>query len=163
MDAMDEFPDMSFIVTKSNSDTGGREINQSWEQYSSIRTNCLVAVSLGVKRYLSALKYASIVIGNSSSGIIEGPELKIPVINIGDRQKGRIMAENIICCKPIKEDIVNAMKRVLTQEFQEISKQAINPYGDGNTSSKIVEVIQNQLANNKINLKKEFYDIEFEY
>jgi GDP/UDP-N,N'-diacetylbacillosamine 2-epimerase (hydrolysing) len=161
LDALDEFSDMSFIITKSNSDAGGREINHIWEQYGAIRSNCLVVASLGVIRYLSVLKYASMMIGNSSSGIIEGPALKIPVINIGDRQKGRIMAESIICCKPEKGDIVNAMKRVLTKEFQNIAKLVINPYGDGNTSSKIMEIIQDQLEGNKINLKKEFYDIEF--
>jgi GDP/UDP-N,N'-diacetylbacillosamine 2-epimerase (hydrolysing) len=162
MDALDEFPNMSFIITKSNSDAGGREINQIWKQYSSIRINCLVVASLGAKRYLSALTYASMMIGNSSSGITEGPALKIPTINIGDRQKGRIMVESIICCKPEKNDIVNAMKRALTQEFQDSAKYVINPYGDGNTSSKIVEIIRDQLEGNKIKLKKEFYDIEFE-
>jgi GDP/UDP-N,N'-diacetylbacillosamine 2-epimerase (hydrolysing) len=161
LDALDEFPDMLFIVTKSNSDAGGREINQMWEQYSSTRKNCLVIATLGVKRYLSALKYACMMIGNSSSGIIEGPALKIPTINIGDRQKGRIMAASVICCEPEKEDIVNAMKRALTPEFQDMSKQAINPYAGGNTSSKILEIIQNKLGDKKINLKKEFYDIEF--
>jgi GDP/UDP-N,N'-diacetylbacillosamine 2-epimerase (hydrolysing) len=163
MSALDEFPYMLFIVTKSNSDAGGREINQMWEQYSFERTNCLVVTSLGVRRYLSALKCASMMIGNSSSGITEGPALKIPTINIGDRQKGRVMAESIICCTPEKDDIVDAMKRALTQESQNISKYVINPYGDGATSSKIVKIIQDQLTGNKIKLKKEFYDIEFKY
>jgi GDP/UDP-N,N'-diacetylbacillosamine 2-epimerase (hydrolysing) len=163
MDALDEFPDMAFIITKSNSDAGGREINQLWDDYGSTKRNCLVVASLGVRRYLSALKYSSMMIGNSSSGITEGPALQIPTINIGDRQKGRIMAESIICCKPEKDDVVNAIKKALTPEFQDVSRQVINPYGDGNTSSKIVEIIQEQLNGNKIKLKKEFYDIEFEY
>jgi GDP/UDP-N,N'-diacetylbacillosamine 2-epimerase (hydrolysing) len=163
MDALDEFPDMLFIVTKSNSDAGGREINQMWEQYSSIRKNCLVVASLGVRRYLSALKYASMMIGNSSSGITEGPALKIPTINIGDRQKGRIMAESIICCRSEKDAIVGAIQRASTQEFQNISKYVISPYGDGTTSSKIMEIIRDRLENNKIKLKKEFYDVEFKY
>jgi GDP/UDP-N,N'-diacetylbacillosamine 2-epimerase (hydrolysing) len=162
-DALDQFPDMFFIITKSNSDAGGREINRIWDEYGEVRKNCLVVESLGSRRYLSALKYASMIIGNSSSGIIEGPVLRIPTINIGDRQKGRIMAESIICCKPEKDDIVSAMKRALAREFQDISKNVINPFGDGNTSSKIVEVIQEQLENNTIKLKKEFYDVEFEY
>jgi GDP/UDP-N,N'-diacetylbacillosamine 2-epimerase (hydrolysing) len=162
MDALDEFFNMSFIITKSNSDTGGREINRIWDEYGTARKNCLVVASLGVKRYLSALKHASMMIGNSSSGIIEGPALKIPTINIGDRQNGRVMAESIICCNPEKDDIVNAMKKALTREFQDISKYVINPYGDGNTSSKIAEIVQDQLEGNKIKLKKEFYDIEFE-
>jgi GDP/UDP-N,N'-diacetylbacillosamine 2-epimerase (hydrolysing) len=163
MDAMDDFSDMLFIITKSNSDTGGREINQLWEQYSSTRPNCFLVASLGARRYLSALKYASMMIGNSSSGIIEGPALRIPTINIGDRQQGRIMAESIICSEPEKDDIVNAIKKALTQKFQNISQNVVNPYGDGNTSSKIVEIIQNQLEGNKMNIKKQFYDVKFKY
>jgi GDP/UDP-N,N'-diacetylbacillosamine 2-epimerase (hydrolysing) len=160
-DALDQFSDMFFIITKSNSDAGGREINRIWDEYGAVRKNCLVVESLGSRRYLSALKYASMMIGNSSSGIIEGPALKIPTINIGDRQKGRIMAESIICCKPEKDDVVNAMKRALSREFQDLARKVINPYGDGNTSSKIMEIIQEQLENNTIKLKKEFYDVRY--
>jgi GDP/UDP-N,N'-diacetylbacillosamine 2-epimerase (hydrolysing) len=163
MNALDEFPDMSFIITKSNSDAGGREINRIWEQYGSIRKNCLVVASLGVRRYLSALKHASMMIGNSSSGIIEGPVLKIPTINIGDRQKGRIMAESIICCEPKKDDIVNAIERALTHEFRDISRHVTNPYGDGNTSSKMAGILHERLEGDKIKLKKEFYDVEFKH
>jgi GDP/UDP-N,N'-diacetylbacillosamine 2-epimerase (hydrolysing) len=163
MDALDEFSDMYFIITKSNSDAGGREINQMWEQYGSTRRNCLVVASLGVKRYLSALKYASMMIGNSSSGITEGPALKIPTINIGDRQNGRVLAESIICCKPEKDDIINVMKTALTREFRDKTRNVVSPYGDGSTSSKIVDIVQDQLENNKIKLKKEFYDVGFRY
>jgi GDP/UDP-N,N'-diacetylbacillosamine 2-epimerase (hydrolysing) len=161
LDALDAFPDMSSIITKSNSDAGGREINRIWDEYGLTKKNCRVVVSLGTKRYLSALKYASIMIGNSSSGIVEGPASGIPTVNIGDRQKGRIMAESIICCNPEKEDIINAIKRALTQDFQDLAKRVINPYGDGNTSSKILEIMRDQLNGNKLKLKKEFYDIEF--
>jgi GDP/UDP-N,N'-diacetylbacillosamine 2-epimerase (hydrolysing) len=161
--ALDMFPDMSFIITKSNSDAGGREINQLWDKYSRTRKNCLIVTSLGAKRYLSALKYAAFMIGNSSSGIIEGPALRMPTVNIGDRQKGRIMAESIICCKPEEHDITNAMKKALSEEFQDLAGQVVNPYGDGNTSSKIIKIIQDQLESNKINIKKEFYDVEFNY
>jgi GDP/UDP-N,N'-diacetylbacillosamine 2-epimerase (hydrolysing) len=163
MDALDEFPDMFFIITKSNSDAGGREINQLWDEYGFTKKNCLIVASLGARRYLSALKYASMMIGNSSSGITEGPALKIPTINIGNRQKGRIMAESIICCKPEKGDIINAIKKASSRKFHNVAQQIKNPYGDGNTSSRIVEIIQDQLNNNKIQLKKEFYDSKFKY
>jgi GDP/UDP-N,N'-diacetylbacillosamine 2-epimerase (hydrolysing) len=163
MAALDNFSTMSFIITKSNSDAGGREINQLWDEYALARKNCLLVSSLGAKRYLSALKYAVMMIGNSSSGIIEGPASRIPTINIGNRQKGRIMADSIICCNPEKSDIVKAIKTALTPEFQKSVKQVINPYGDGNTSSKILEIIREQLDDNKINIKKMFYDIDFKY
>jgi GDP/UDP-N,N'-diacetylbacillosamine 2-epimerase (hydrolysing) len=160
MDALDEFPEMHFIITKSNSDAGGREINRLWGEYGATRNNCLVVSSLGVRRYLSALRYASMMIGNSSSGIIEGPASKIPTINIGDRQKGRIMAESVICCETEKDAIVQAIKKALTPQFQKLSKEVVSPYGDGNTSSKIMEILREQLEDNKIKIKKEFFDLE---
>lgn len=164
MDALDGFPEeMRFVITKSNSDAGGREINRLWEEYGAARNNCLVLASLGVKRYLSALRYAAMMIGNSSSGIIEGPASKIPVINIGDRQKGRIMAENVICCEPEKDAVARAMKKALTPQFQKLAKEVVNPYGGGNTSSKIMEILRDQLAGNKIRIKKQFFDVGFTY
>jgi GDP/UDP-N,N'-diacetylbacillosamine 2-epimerase (hydrolysing) len=162
MNALDSFSDISFIITKSNSDAGGREINRMWDEYGSVRENCLVVTSLGAKRYLSALKYAATMIGNSSSGITEGPASGIPTINIGDRQKGRVMADSIICCTPRKNYIVKAIKKALSPQFQKDAKQVINPYGDGNTSSKIIDIIWDHLAEKKINIKKRFYDVGFE-
>jgi GDP/UDP-N,N'-diacetylbacillosamine 2-epimerase (hydrolysing) len=159
--ALDEFPEINFIITKSNSDAGGREINRLWDEYGTARKNCLVVASLGAKRYLSALQYASMMIGNSSSGIIEGPASRIPTINIGDRQKGRIMTGSIICCNPQKGAIVQAIKQALTPQFQKLAKEVVNPYGDGNTSSKIMDIIRDQLGKNRIDIKKKFYDIEF--
>ncbi|GHV86599.1 UDP-N-acetyl glucosamine 2-epimerase [Spirochaetia bacterium] len=162
INALDEFPDMWFIITKSNSDAGGREINRLWDEYAAAKKNCLVVASLGVQRYLSALRYASMMIGNSSSGITEGPASGIPILNIGDRQKGRIMADSVICCNPEKDAIIQAMKKALTPQFRKIAKEVVNPYGDGTTSVKIMKIIRDQLTNNKIKIKKEFYDVEFD-
>ena len=161
MDALDEFLDIKFIITKSNSDAGGREINCLWDEYGEARKNCTVITSLGSQRYLSALKYAAMMIGNSSSGIIEGPAIKIPTVNIGDRQKGRVMADSIICCNPEKDDIVRAIKKALTTQFQESARNVISLYGDGNTSEKIMEVLRNELVNNEITIKKTFYDVNY--
>lgn len=66
----------------------------------------MVVKSLGVLRYLSAVKYAKLVIGNSSSGVVEAPSMGTPTVNIGDRQKGRMMAESVICCAPDKLEIL---------------------------------------------------------
>lgn len=160
-EALDRFPDWRFIITKSNSDAGGREINQLWDEYGEKRKNCRVVDSLGMRRYLSALKHATMVIGNSSSGILEGPSSKIPTVNIGDRQKGRLMAKSVISCAPIAEDIEAAMRTALMPEYQRIAKTAENPYGDGNTSQRITEIIQTFLQKNSVT-QKEFYDIQFE-
>lgn len=156
------YEDINFIFTKANADSSGRVINQMIDDFVYNNDNAIAFTSLGMLRYLSTLKYCSMVIGNSSSGLVEAPSFGVPTINIGDRQKGRIQSDSVINCKPYKDDIKNAIDLALTQEFKIKAKNTINPYGDGNTSSKIVEIIKNFVINDKINLKKKFYDCEVE-
>lgn len=159
--AMDKFKNMAYIVTLANADAGGRLINDIWLQEGKKHSNWLVVSSLGVKRYLSAVKYAKLVIGNSSSGVIEAPSMHTTTINIGYRQKGRMMAESVICCEPKCDDIVNAMKIGLTDEFQEKAKLVKSPFGDGTASDQIVEHITDFLRSKQETREKKFYDIEF--
>ncbi|MBB6625565.1 UDP-N-acetylglucosamine 2-epimerase (hydrolyzing) [Clostridium gasigenes] len=157
--ALDEMDGMKFIITKANSDSDGRIINKIIDEYEKDNKDKIIAfTSMGYLRYLSAMKYCNSVIGNSSSGIIEAPSFNKPTINIGDRQKGRMQAESVINCNPSKDDIVNAINISLSKWFREKIKNSINPYGDGNTSSKIINIIKQTLSQN-INLKKKFYDI----
>jgi GDP/UDP-N,N'-diacetylbacillosamine 2-epimerase (hydrolysing) len=160
--ALENFKDKNFIFIKGNSDTNGRVINQVIDEYVKKNSNSLVFTSLYIEEYMSLLKNSKMIIGNSSSGIIEAPSFKIPTVNIGDRQKGRIKAKSIIDCKPEEKEIIKAINKALSQEFQEMIKDIENPYGDGNTSEKIVGIIKCFLEKQKINLKKKFYDIEFE-
>lgn len=158
--AMDAFPQMNYLITKANADPGGRVINRIWEEERAQRGNWLVVSSLGKRRYLSALKYAEMVLGNSSSGIMEAPAMKLPAVNIGDRQKGRIMAESIICCEPAAEEIVLAMEKALSPVCKAEGTDGVNPFGDGRTSQRILEVIKMFLADGPHTVKKTFYDIE---
>lgn len=162
LQAMDEMPEYHYIITKANADAGGRTINERLEEYAAKRKEKVyLTESLGMIRYLSAMKYCDMVIGNSSSGILEAPAMKVPTINIGDRQKGRIQAESIVNCEPVCKAIKDAMKKAGTEEFRTIvGKQSI-PYGDGNTSAQIVSRIKDQLWNQEIVLKKKFYDVKF--
>lgn len=162
MDAMDAYPDIGFIVTKSNADAGGRQINRLWEEYGAKRSNVLIVASLGMVRYLSALRYAKAMIGNSSSGILEGPSMGLPTVNIGDRQKGRIQATSIINAEPKKADIQKAMEKAFSPDFISVACQKKNPYGDGKTSELAVDVIKKMLSQGPPDLKKAFYNIEFE-
>lgn len=159
--AMDMKKDMFYIVTMANADAGGRAINDVWIEEGKKRDNWLVIASLGALRYLSALKYAKLVIGNSSSGIVEAPSMGIPTINIGSRQKGRMMAESVISCSPVQKEIETSMKKALSPDFQAKSKHVISPFGDGSTSKQIVEVILDYLKTNKKTNEKNFYDINF--
>ncbi len=159
--AMDAQQSMSYIITMANADAGGRAINDIWIKEGKKRSNWLIATSLGVLRYLSAVKYARLVIGNSSSGVIEAPSMGTPTINIGDRQKGRVMAESVICCEPDKSCIADAMKKALTYDFQEKAKHIKSPFGNGTTSKLIVDIIIDYLKNKSQTNEKRFYDINY--
>lgn len=159
--AMDAFADMHYIITMANADAGGRAINGIWLKEGAKRKNWLVVQSLGVLRYLSAVKYAKLVIGNSSSGIYEAPALGTPTINIGDRQKGRMMAESVICCEPEQSAIENSMDAALGDAFQTAALHVKSPFGDGTTSDQIVNILLDYLKNRADTTQKRFYDIEF--
>lgn len=159
LSALDETEGLNYIFTKANADANGRAINKKIDAYCEKKANLIAFTSMGVLRYLSAMKYCELVIGNSSSGIIETPSFKKPTINIGDRQKGRICAKSVLSCEPDKYSIINCIKKARSEQFLHEIADQVNPYGDGKTSEKIVAVIKNFLDNNKINLKKCFYDV----
>lgn len=159
--AINERTDLNFLITKSNADIGGQGINEQLDEFAKQTANCCVVASLGMQRYLSALKYALCVLGNSSSGLVEAPSFGIPTINIGNRQRGRIQAESVINCRPEKADILRALERAGSPEFRKVAAKAVNPHGDGNTSGKICGIIKNVLLSGAIDLRKKFYDIPF--
>ena len=153
--AMKEKSGYFYLITKANADAGGQRVNELLENFSERVPNAKLVSSLGMVRYLSALKYSEFALGNSSSGIIEAPALGIPTVNIGERQRGRLMADTIVQCKPEKELILEAM-----DEAAVMPHKVSTLYGDGETSAKIVTILKNFLFCNKINLKKRFYDLE---
>lgn len=160
--ACKQYKDMNFIFTKANADTDGRIINKMIDVFVKENKNAIAFTSLGMNRYLSALKYCSMVIGNSSSGLLEAPSFGIPTINIGDRQKGRLQANSVINCKPVEKEISDSIELALSNEFIERVRKTTNPYGDGNTCSKVVSIIKEFVLEEKVNLKKQFFDISIE-
>lgn len=160
LEALNEINDLKIIFTKANSDTNGRIINKMIDEYVMNNPNkCVAFTSLGQLRYLSAMKYCDVVIGNSSSGIIEAPILKKPTVNIGDRQRGRIQAKSIVNCNPIKSEIIKSVKKVLSQEFIKLLYKTENSKEDVSVSEKIISIIKDYLVNDKIIIKKKFYDL----
>lgn len=158
--ALDNFPDLKIIFTKSNADAGGLLINEMIDKYVEENPDrCVSVYSLGMRRYLSALSFAKVIIGNSSSGIIETPSFGVPTVNIGDRQKGRIRADNIIDCEHDETSIQEAINHALSDEFQRIAHQTVSPYGDGYVTDKILAVLYKFFEGPGPELKKEFYDI----
>lgn len=161
LQALDELKDFRVIFTKANADTDGRIINRMIEEYvASHSDRCIAFASLGQVRYLSTLQLCKAVVGNSSSGIIEAPSLHVPTINIGDRQKGRIVAKTVIHCGYTVYEIKNALNIALSQKFANKVHDCDNPYEGKNTSQIIVEKMIEALKNN-IEIKKTFYDWDF--
>jgi len=159
--AIDSFKDLKIIFTKANADTDGRIINDMIDEYVNRHEDrCIAFTSMGQERYLSALKYSSIVIGNSSSGIIEAPSFNIPTVNIGDRQKGRIKSSSVIDCKVDSVQIKQAIEYGLTKYDQNPQVENSNPYEKDNTSDQIIKYIKIFFKQSASTLKKKFYDLE---
>lgn len=154
------FPNIEFIVTKSNADQGGAKINQLLDDADKRIGNLHVFSSLGVRRYLSLMKYSEFVLGNSSSGIIETPAFGVPTVNIGDRQRGRLQSESIINCEPYKDSICKAVEKAMTSEFKDVCRAVVSPYGNGHAAEQIARKIVEVVKENKIDLKKKFFDVE---
>jgi UDP-N-acetylglucosamine 2-epimerase (non-hydrolysing)/GDP/UDP-N,N'-diacetylbacillosamine 2-epimerase (hydrolysing) len=153
--ALDSFKDYNIIFTYPNSDTDGRVIIECINNFVAANSKRAIAIpSLGVKRYLSALRYVRAVVGNSSSGIVEVPSFGIPTVNIGDRQKGRLAAASVINCGTTVDDIKQAISETLSMNCNNIS----NPYEKSNCASEILKVLK--FVDLDEIIKKKFYDIK---
>ncbi len=146
------------ILIYPNNDLGSKKIIEEIEKY---RDNPKFKIfkNLDRKEYLSLLKYSDLMIGNSSSGLIETPIFKIPVVNIGDRNKGRESGENVINVPHDYEKIRNAVKKALSKNFKEQCKNVENPYGNGQASKKVREVLENLKINKNLIIKKLSYNV----
>jgi GDP/UDP-N,N'-diacetylbacillosamine 2-epimerase (hydrolysing) len=104
------------------------------------------------------MAYVSGVIGNSSSGLLEAPSLRVGTVNVGDRQRGRIQAESVISCEPTQREIRDAIMELLSVEFGNKVQKVVSPFGKGGASSKIVNNVMKANLND-INIKK-FIDLK---
>ncbi|WP_270969040.1 UDP-N-acetylglucosamine 2-epimerase [Campylobacter upsaliensis] len=156
LDFLDTLKDITLIFTKANADENGLLINQALKNYCLKNSHkAKLFDNLGALKYLSALKHAKAVVGNSSSGICESGFFKTPCINIGDRQKGRIRGDNIIDCK--MKDLKKAFKRLESKEFKEKMKHFKNPFESKKSPSIFIkDVIKN--TNLATILQKDFVD-----
>lgn len=159
LQALSELDSMQFILTKSNADSGGLEINAMIDAYAGLHKDSMKAVaSLGQLGYHSAMKHTACVIGNSSSGIIEAPIFCKPTVNIGNRQAGRMMPQSVICCNTIQSEIVHSVKKAISITFCEKNAHQSNPFGAGNTSDLIIKELKIFLENPQITTMKHFYE-----
>ena len=152
--------DTKLIFTKSNADFGGIEINNTIDEFVKAHDNAVVFTSMGQINYLSTLKYVDCVIGNSSSGILEVPSFKIPTINIGDRQKGRIQAKSILNTNFDLKSIQKALDKSYSKSFRKNLSNIKNPYEKALPSKKIIKTLK-KVKLDKL-LKKSFGDIVYD-
>ena len=158
IDALDKLDDSLIIFTKPNADNEGRIIIKLIDEYVSKNKNKAVTfTSLGQLRYLSAIPFMTAVVGNSSSGLLEVPSFRIPTVNIGDRQRGRIQGDSVINCDPTETSIKKALDIAKSKEFRDNIKDKVSPYGEINSS----EIIIDKLININLDgiLKKKFYNL----
>lgn len=158
IEALEERTDLRIIFTMPNSDTGGQTIADAINAFVANNADRAKAYkSLGVRRYLSVMKYAGAVVGNSSSGLLEVPSFGIPTLNIGDRQKGRIAADSVYNCETDKDSILKGLDTVMSSTFRKKAAKTHNPYDKVGTVQAIFDVISTYPLET-LN-QKHFYDI----
>lgn len=158
LNALLEFEDALLIFTEANADASGRAINNLIHDFCARYPQAVAFKSLGQKRYLSLLKQVDVVIGNSSSGIIEAPYCHVPTVNIGTRQTGRIKPLSVIDCGSSVSEIITAVEQALSKAHLAQMENMPLPYGKGKVAYQIIDVLKNsdfpQL------LHKPFYDLK---
>ena len=158
LEALSEFSDVGIIFTKSNIDEGAEEINKVLEEFVISHPNTMLIDSLGLVRYLSAIKIVDCVVGNSSSGILEVPSFQTPTVDIGNRQKGRVAPKSVLHTPLNKESIIQTLQKALSQEFLSSIVNIKSPYEKEDTSIAIKEVLKSvKLEDLQV---KKFYDME---
>ena len=151
---------MRIVITAPNNDAGGESLLAMLEEYAHRQPERVRLVrSLGMVRYQSMLRYADIVIGNSSSGIVEVPSAGIPTVNIGIRQQGRLAAPSVIHCGDSTSEIAAAIKCGLSDEMKKLAARRENPYFKENTCAIMVNAIEDFMKSLPIS-PKQFYDLK---
>ncbi|OGT36815.1 MAG: UDP-N-acetyl-D-glucosamine 2-epimerase, UDP-hydrolysing [Gammaproteobacteria bacterium RIFCSPHIGHO2_12_FULL_38_14] len=156
--ALDAFPNATLLFTEANADEGGKLINQLIDEYANLRADHThIFTTMGDENYISVMRCVDVLIGNSSSAIIEAPAIPKASVNIGKRQDGRLRADSIIDCGSDRHEISTAIQKALSPGFQNIVKNTVSPYDHGDSAKNIKNAIK------KIDLRKLprkiFYDI----
>lgn len=152
---------LNAVCTMANADAQGARINtrlRAWCGRTPVRFKWLP--HLGHRRYLSCLRHCTVMVGNSSSGLTEAPSFKLPVVNIGDRQRGRLRAANVIDVPCSCAGILRGLSKACSRRFRESLRHLRNPYDrhrDGRASERIKEVLKHVVLSEEL-LKKSFYD-----
>lgn len=155
--ALEQVGDLNLLLTGSNADPGGLEIDCAFETLASRRTKAVFVRSLGSRLYIAALRHAEALVGNSSSGLYEAPSFATPSVNIGDRQEGRLRAESVFDCPAETEAIVSTLAKAMAWGRRTGRTQSVNPFGDGQAARRIVERL-GEIREPQLLLRKRFVD-----
>jgi UDP-hydrolysing UDP-N-acetyl-D-glucosamine 2-epimerase len=150
---------MPVIFTYPNADTGGQVIIERIEQFVKTHPNARMVVSLGAQGYASLMSFSLAMLGNSSSGIIEAATFELPVVDIGDRQRGRVRGQNVVHAEADRESILRAARTVLSSSFKHTLRNLKNLYGDGDAAQRIIEVVKRTPLGRNL-LVKRFHNLE---
>ena len=146
------------VLTYPNADAGHAQIVERVERLGASSDRFSVVRSLGAEAYYTLMSRVAAVVGNSSSGIIEAASFQLPVVDIGSRQRGRIRGANVIHAEPEAEAIRDALQRALSDEFRAGLAKLVNPYGDGNASPRIADVLTSVPLDARLMVKR-FHDL----
>jgi UDP-hydrolysing UDP-N-acetyl-D-glucosamine 2-epimerase len=148
------------VFTHPNADTGGRIIIEMIEAFVRGKPWAMSVPHLGTLGYFSLMRRAAAMVGNSSSGIVEAASFRLPVVNIGTRQAGRLAPANVLHCAPDRNQIERAIAQATSKEYRAQLSDLVNPYGDGRAAARMVEVLERlDLADPGL-IQKRFYDAE---
>lgn len=156
--ALDKFS-LPIVFTMPNADMGNSIIRQKIDEYKQSRSNVWCLENMGTQGYFSLLHVAAAMIGNSSSGIVEAPSFKLPVLNIGSRQEGRIRAANVIDVGYTRKEIINGIEKAISEDFRNTLQGLVSPFGDGQAADRIVDILRGVDLNSRL-LKKRFIDLK---
>ena len=149
---------LTAVITGANADPGGSLVDaRAAALHEKFPERTLITPSLGLVRYLSAMRHCAAVVGNSSSGILEAPSFNVPTVNVGDRQKGRVRADSVFDCAPGAEAVAEAIRHALSPQAAHIVKQTRNPYEKYGTSQRILDALKHGAPKGA----KPFFDIDY--
>jgi UDP-N-acetylglucosamine 2-epimerase (non-hydrolysing)/GDP/UDP-N,N'-diacetylbacillosamine 2-epimerase (hydrolysing) len=151
--------DLPLVFTMPNADTSGRIITRMIEEFVATHSSAQAVDNLGTQGYFSMMALAAAMVGNSSSGILEAASFELPVVNIGNRQRGRVRGDNVIDVGYKHDSILEGLHRALDSQFRTKLRGIRNPYDFGGASNKIVEVLKRVQLDDRL-VVKHFHDLE---
>lgn len=150
--------DAPIIFTRPNADTHGRIIDKEIRRFVDSHPSAHLVGNFGARDYWSVMSLAGVMVGNSSSALIEAPSLKVPAVNVGNRQRGRVRARNVIDVGYSRDEIARGIEKALDPDFRKGLRDLTNPYGAGDAAEKIVERLKTVNLTDGNILSKRFHD-----